>query len=102
MTDQQKLECLQALNASAEDGSVSRLGADCRRALEIGFFFDGMGRHLLRDQQENRVSNIGRLFSAYPIQEQSTLSRSYDRYYYSGLGTPFETSLSEDMIPGYS
>ncbi len=98
MTSQHTLECLQALNARAENSSVSRLGADCRRTLDVGFFFDGMNRHLEQDLINKRVSNIGRLFSFHPVQEESTLSSSYDRYYYSGLGTPFETSLSEDAV----
>lgn len=98
MTDQQTLECLRALNARADSEASTRLGANCTRMLEVGFFFDGMGRNLESDLRTGRVSNISRLFSAYPVQEESTLSRSFDRYYYSGLGTPFEASLSENLM----
>lgn len=98
MIDQHTLECLQALNARAEDAPTPRLGADCHQILEIGFFFDGMGRHLERDTLDNRVSNIGKLFEAYPPENRGPSSSKVRKHYYSGLGTSFEASLSDNVM----
>jgi len=56
-----------------------------------------MSRNLEADMPNNRVSNIGRLFLAYPSEEESQLATPFRRLYYPGLGTTFDTSLSEDV-----
>ncbi|MDR5868436.1 DUF2235 domain-containing protein [Halomonas koreensis] len=97
MIDQQTLERCQVLNARAEAMSSLRIGADCRLTLEMGFFFDGMGRHLEQDLQENRVSNIGRLFSAFPGKARDKQGQAFRAVYISGLGTPHQATLSEGL-----
>lgn len=97
MIDQYELSCLQTLNARADDAPTFKPGADCRRKLDISFFFDGMGRSLDQDILHNRTSNIGRMFLAHLWTRDDSLSNSYRKHYYSGLGTPFETSLSENL-----
>lgn len=97
MIDQDTLERCQAFNARTEDHPSSGIGADCRLTLEIGFFFDGMGRHLEQDLREERVSNIGRLFSAFPDKGQDRLGYAFRRLYFSGLGTPYEAGLEEGL-----
>lgn len=96
MIDHSTLENFKAFEARLDNALPFRLGTDCRQKLEIGFFFDGMGRHLDIDVQEDRISNIGKLYEAYPI-ESMTPSLTLKKHYYSGLGTPFETSLSENV-----
>ncbi|WP_249978878.1 phospholipase effector Tle1 domain-containing protein [Vreelandella olivaria] len=99
MIDQSTLECLQALNASnATTAGEDRGGTNCSQILDVGFFFDGISRNLEQDIQSGNVSNIGRLFSAYPERAQGTISHKFYRHYYSGLGTPFDSSLTDDVV----
>ncbi|MCP1325914.1 DUF2235 domain-containing protein [Halomonas sp. 707D4] len=74
------------------------LGADCNQILDIGFFFEGISRNLEQDIQSGKVSNIGRLYSAYPERAHSTIAHKFNRHYYSGLGTSFDSSLSDDVV----
>lgn len=39
---------------------------NCSRILHIAFFFDGVGRNVEQDAPEGRLSNIARLFRAFP------------------------------------
>ncbi|MBE0403986.1 phospholipase effector Tle1 domain-containing protein [Halomonas citrativorans] len=99
MIDQSALECIQAFNASSLSGEGEQyLGVSCSQVLDIGFYFDGISRNLEEDIQNGKVSNIGRLYSAYPERAQSTLAHKFIRHYYSGLGTSFESSLSDDVV----
>ncbi|CAH1044469.1 DUF2235 domain-containing protein [Halomonas sp. TD01] len=95
--DQTTIENICSLNSRSVNSYSDRLGTDCRQVLDIGFFFDGMSRNLEADLPNNRVSNIGRLFLAYPSEEESKLATPFRRLYYPGLGTTFDTSLSEDV-----
>ena len=72
----------------AQQACDYRLG-NCSRILHIGFFFDGVGRNIDQDAQENRLSNVARLFRAYPEKKYETEVETYQKYYISGLGTPF-------------
>lgn len=97
MIDQQTLERCQAINARADDQNASSVGVDCRLTLEMGFFFDGIGRHLEQDVKDGRVSNIGRLFLSHPYEDQNTLSTHFFKSYFSGLGTSYEAAASESL-----
>ena len=66
----------------------------CERTLRVGFFFDGFARHLLKDMQTGRVSNIGKLYMAHPDKEVDDESTSYRRAYLSGLGEDFNSDLT--------
>lgn len=96
--DETTVESICSLNSRSEGGFPSRLGTDCRQVLDIGFFFDGILRNLEEDLKNNKVSNIGRLFSVYPSEEEGKLASPFRRHYYSGLGTSFESSLSDDVV----
>ncbi|MCO7229316.1 DUF2235 domain-containing protein [Halomonas sp. CnH100-B] len=48
--------------------------------------------------QSRKVSNIGRLYSAYPERAHSTIAHKFNRHYYSGLGTSFDSSFSDDVV----
>lgn len=69
----------------------------CEHTLRIGLFFDGFGRHLIKDMQSGRVSNIDKLFLAHPLdqpnQPQDPLF-SYRKIYLSGLGEDFSADLN--------
>jgi len=77
----------------AEDGSLS----NCSRIWHVGFFFDGIHRNIEQDAPENRLSNIGRLFRAFPDLNKNTSRESYDALYISGLGTPFHENLTSKL-----
>lgn len=99
MIDQSTLECTQALNVSSTNREGEQyLGTSCSQVLDVGFYFDGISRNLEQDIQSGKVSNIGRLYSAHPERVQSTLAHKFNRHYYSGLGTSFESSLSDDVV----
>jgi hypothetical protein len=66
----------------------------CERTLRVGFFFDGFARHLLKDMQTGRVSNIGKLYMAHPDKEVDDESTNYRRAYLSGLGEDFNSDLT--------
>ncbi|WP_253206426.1 DUF2235 domain-containing protein [Pseudomonas chlororaphis] len=64
----------------------------CERTLRIGFFFDGFGRHLQKDLQSGRVSNVGKMFLAHPIDlpnEQPDPAFAYRKTYISGMGEEY-------------
>lgn len=82
------LDAIIAAAHRAQQSCDYRLG-NCSRILHIGFFFDGVGRNIEQDAPENRLSNIARLYRAYPMPEKNTSTESYQKHYISGLGTPF-------------
>jgi hypothetical protein len=85
---QMDLDAIIAAAHRAQQSCDYRLG-NCSRILHIGFFFDGVGRNIEQDAPENRLSNIARLFRAYPALEDSLPDATFSKYYISGLGTPF-------------
>lgn len=82
------LDAIIAAAHRAQQACDYRLG-NCSRILHIGFFFDGVGRNVEQDAPENRLSNIARLFRAYPTPDKDTSTTSHQKHYISGLGTPF-------------
>ncbi|WP_336215722.1 phospholipase effector Tle1 domain-containing protein [Enterobacter sp. P82] len=79
--------CIAAANRASQACEYG-LGS-CSRILHIGFFFDGVGRNIDQDAPDNRLSNIARLYRAYPDKENTTNVAVYGKHYISGLGTPF-------------
>ncbi|WP_256243632.1 phospholipase effector Tle1 domain-containing protein [Pseudomonas sp. MRSN 12121] len=72
----------------------------CERTLRIGFFFDGFGRHLLKDLQAGRVSNIGKMYMAHPTTGKDESSYNYRRLYVSGMGTEYLADLTTTANAG--
>lgn len=64
----------------AEDANVG----NCARTWQVGFFFDGIHRNIEQDASENRLSNIARLFRAFPSVQQDTPHENYSKFYISG------------------
>lgn len=90
------LDALIAAATRAQQACDYKLG-NCSRVLHIGLFFDGVGRNIEQDAPENRLSNIARLYRAYPSPEKDTSTATFDAYYISGLGTPFNEALAEKL-----
>ncbi|WP_256853242.1 phospholipase effector Tle1 domain-containing protein [Pantoea sp. Fr+CA_20] len=82
------IDAIIAAASRAQQACNCRLG-NCSKVLHIGFFFDGVGRNVEQDAPIDRLSNIARLFRAYPTIEENSSTIAYQRVYLSGLGTPF-------------
>ncbi|WP_235184586.1 phospholipase effector Tle1 domain-containing protein [Pseudomonas chlororaphis] len=72
----------------------------CERTLRIGFFFDGFGRHLLKDLQTGRVSNVAKMYMAHPHTEKDKDSYNYRRAYLSGMGEEYIADLTTTANAG--
>lgn len=70
---------------------------NCSSIWHVGFFFDGIHRNIEQDAQENRLSNIARLFRAFPDELQNSSKDCFSKFYISGLGTPFNDDLSTKL-----
>jgi hypothetical protein len=66
----------------------------CEHTLRVGFFFDGFGRHRIKDMQTGRVSNIGKLYMAHTDYVEDGALFSYRKFYASGLGEDFSADLN--------
>ncbi|MGB7800547.1 hypothetical protein [Buttiauxella sp.] len=69
----------------------------CGRTWHLGLFFDGVERNIEQDATQHRLSNVARLFRAYPENSSNTNNSCFDKFYFSGLGTPFKEELSEKL-----
>ncbi|WJV26528.1 MULTISPECIES: DUF2235 domain-containing protein [Pseudomonas] len=72
----------------------------CERTLRIGFFFDGFGRHLLKDLQTGRISNVAKMYMAHPHTEKDEDSYNYRRAYLSGMGEEYIADLNTNANAG--
>lgn len=90
------IENLIAAANRAQQADDAELG-NCSRTWHVGFFFDGVHRNIEQDVSENRLSNVARLFRAFPDLKKNTSHESYDAFYISGLGTPFNEELAEKI-----
>jgi len=77
----------------AEDANIG----NCDRTWLVGLFFDGIHRNISQDVSENRLSNVARLFRAFPSVQQDTSHENYSKFYISGLGTPFRENLTSKL-----
>lgn len=96
MTEQEIIANCEALNAINED-LTQETSLVCQSTLEVGIFFDGVGRNLFHDETEERLSNIARLHRAFPGPEYDGAGKSFRKLYLPGLGTQLETDASESM-----
>ncbi|HEK3074421.1 TPA: DUF2235 domain-containing protein [Proteus mirabilis] len=72
----------------AQQAEEYQLG-NCDRVLHLGYFFDGTGRNIEQDASDSRLSNIAKLYRAFPSSEQDTSNKKFLAHYFSGLGTTF-------------
>ncbi|VEA64706.1 Uncharacterized conserved protein [Serratia plymuthica] len=80
----------------AQQAEEAGLG-NCSRIWHVGFFFDGIHRNIDQDAPEQCLSNVARLFRAFPEQKQDTPQNTHNKFYLSGLGTPFNEELAEKI-----
>ncbi len=80
--------------------SVACSPSACGKTLHIGFFFDGFERSQQQDLDQNRASNIVRLFLAHKDAEHDGEFEIYRSAYVSGLGAPYDTSASTQIGGG--
>lgn len=90
------VESLTAAANRAQQADDAGAG-NCSRIWHIGFFFDGIHRNIEQDAQEQRLTNVARLFRAYPTPEKNTANHTNDAVYISGLGTPIYEDLSTKL-----
>ncbi|ELY4094988.1 DUF2235 domain-containing protein [Cronobacter sakazakii] len=90
------IESLIAAASRAQQASEHNIG-NCSRIWHVGFFFDGLGRNIEQDVSACRLSNVARLYRAYPSPQMNNSHCSYDALYFSGLGTPFHEDLTTKL-----
>lgn len=95
MLDMDDIQCREAREKSLHQAGVGT----CSLAWQVGFFFDGIHRNINQDSDTHRLSNVSRLFRAYPIQESMDLDSSYlfSKLYIPGLGTPYEDQVADRL-----
>ncbi|MDH0356392.1 PAAR domain-containing protein [Morganella sp. GD04133] len=76
---------------------INNAPQDNERILHIAFFFDGVGRNAEQDTPQGRLSNIARLFRAYPTEDDDTETQSCRAHYIPGIGTPFDETSAEKI-----
>lgn len=84
-----EIESLISATSRAQRAEDAGLG-NCSRTWHVGLFFDGVHRNIEQDASEQRLSNIARLFRAFPDEINDVSTSSYSKFYISGLGTPFK------------
>ncbi|MFJ7313489.1 hypothetical protein ACIQVE_12095 [Pseudomonas sp. NPDC098747] len=87
------VEKAQALCASSTVPEGGTGNPPCGRTLHFGVFFDGFGCSVGKNAV-NQVSNVGRLFTAYPDPLKDDTFNSYRSIYVSGLGAPYDAPMS--------
>ena len=90
------IESLIAATSRAQQASEAGIG-NCSRIWHVGLFFDGVGRNIERDAPQLRLSNIARLYRAFPDLLYDSSFNSYLKLYISGLGTPFHENMAEKL-----
>lgn len=90
------MESMIAATARAQQAEDAGL-KNCSRIWHVGFFFDGIHRNIEQDAPENRLSNISRLFRAFPDDAQKSDKQYHSKFYISGLGTPFQETIAEKL-----
>ncbi|MCP1488412.1 hypothetical protein J3D48_004725 [Pseudomonas fluorescens] len=102
MSEPKKLCDAQAISARTKTVAEGKKSSvlPCEGTLHVGYFFDGVSRNLEDDLKEDRVTNIGRLFLAYPHEktsEPSDPANQHHKYYISGLATSFDATLGTNV-----
>ncbi|EKT60217.1 DUF2235 domain-containing protein [Providencia burhodogranariea] len=84
-----------AATNKAKQAQECKLG-NCSRTLHIALFFDGVGKNKDLDEPKGKLSNIGKLFYSFPGPEKNTNKDTYNAYYISGLGTPYQIASNQE------
>ncbi|MCS3458815.1 DUF2235 domain-containing protein [Aeromonas sp. BIGb0445] len=95
MVDRDDLKCRVDREESLHQAGIGT----CSLALQIGFFFDGTKRNIYTDEEIQRLTNVGRLFRAHPLEIKAPLASSYSyaKVYIPGLGTELNDTTAERL-----
>ncbi|MGL4251482.1 MAG: hypothetical protein ACRCR1_12800 [Aeromonas sp.] len=95
MVDRDDLKCRIDREESLHQAGIGT----CSLALQIGFFFDGTKRNIYTDEEIQRLTNVGRLFRAHPLEVKAPLTSSYSyaKVYIPGLGTELNDTTAERL-----
>ncbi|MDM5084596.1 DUF2235 domain-containing protein [Aeromonas rivipollensis] len=95
MVDRDDLKCRVDREESLNQAGIGT----CSLALQIGFFFDGSKRNIYTDEEIRRLTNVGRLFRAHPLEIKASLTSSYSyaKVYIPGLGTELNDTTAERL-----
>ncbi|MFM5557790.1 hypothetical protein [Aeromonas rivipollensis] len=95
MVDRDDLKCRVDREESLHQAGIGT----CSLALQIGFFFDGSKRNIYTDEEIRRLTNVGRLFRAHPLEIKASLTSSYSyaKVYIPGLGTELNDTTAERL-----
>ncbi|UNU88212.1 DUF2235 domain-containing protein [Aeromonas dhakensis] len=95
MVDRDDLKCRVDREESLHKAGIGT----CSLALQIGFFFDGSKRNIYTDEEIQRLTNVGRLFRAHPLEINAPLTSSYSyaKVYIPGLGTELNDTTAERL-----
>lgn len=95
MVDMDDLLCRAELENSLHQAGIGT----CALAWQVGFFFDGIHRNINDDSETQRLTNVSRLFRAYPERESMDLESSYlfSKLYISGMGTPYKDQAADRL-----
>lgn len=95
MLDMDDIQCREAREKSLHQAGIGT----CSLAWQVGLFFDGMHRNINQDSAAHRLSNVSRLFRAYPDREIMDMDSSYlySAIYIPGLGTPHEDQVADRL-----
>lgn len=96
MTEKEIEANCEALSAIADDVNATD-ALTCHSILEVGIFFDGIGRNLDKDSIEERLSNVARMHDVFPDEMSDQFGRYFRKLYLPGLGTQLEADASESM-----
>ena len=95
MLDMDDIQCRETREKSLHQAGIGT----CSLAWQVGFFFDGIHRNINQDSDTHRLSNVSRLFRAYPDRDTMDLDSSYlySAIYIPGLGTPYEDQVADRL-----
>ncbi|PJG57846.1 DUF2235 domain-containing protein [Aeromonas cavernicola] len=95
MADREDLTCRVEREESLHQAGIGT----CSLALQIGVFFDGSNRNIYIDEAHQRLTNVGRLFRAHPLEIKAPLTSSYSyaKIYVPGLGTELNDTTADRL-----
>ncbi len=85
--------CRRIVSGSEEEGA-------CSSTLNLGFFFDGMGCEINGTRYGDRRSNVAKMWTVFRSADTSNGLQHFDRFYFSGLGTELNASLTSGLAGG--
>lgn len=92
------IESIIAAASRAQQADDAGLG-NCSRVWHVGFFFDGIHRNIDQDAIEARLSNVSRLFRAFPDEEKIPIRIAITLCIFRGLAHHSMKNSLRNCIP---